>query len=306
MKLDPRHLAQLSVIVEAGSFQLASERLGLTQPALSRNMAKLEERLGLSVFKRDGRRSIPNDVGRRLAQNGIAIRMAEEAASVVANQVSTGATGELRIGAPPVLAGQFLTPAIADFIAENPNCSVELRSGLIHELKSMLERGQIDLVFGPRSLAEPNEGLEFEFILDERLGLMVRNGHHLANRKSLSVVDLESQSWLMPSRGSQLRQQAELALVAAGVSTIEVKCETDNIRSALEIIERCDLVTPMPIQSISPYLKDRLVFLNFDHPQFTRPIGSVRRRNALPNTTEEVFLAQLRSSKAKLSPESSR
>lgn len=295
MKLDPKHLAQLSVIAEAGSFQLAADRLGLTQPALSRNMRTLEARLGTSIFRRDGRRSIPNEVGRRLVQSGIAIRIAEESASIVADQVSKGATGELRIGAPPILAGRFLTGSLATFMAENPNCSVELRTGLLHELKSMLERGQIDLVFGPKSLADPNHGLEFESIMEDRLGLLCRKDHILAGRTSILTSDLEAQPWLMPPRGSQLRQQAELAMIAAGVSSIQIKCETDNIRSALELIEQSDMITPMPIRGIDPYLRDRLNFLEFDHPQFLRPVGAIRRRNLPVNRVEEVFLAKVKS-----------
>ncbi|MEM0907643.1 MAG: LysR family transcriptional regulator, partial [Pseudomonadota bacterium] len=71
MNLDPRHLIQLSMIVEAGSFQIAADRLGLTQPGLSRNMAALEKRIGSPVFRRDGRRSIPNALGLRLARHGL-------------------------------------------------------------------------------------------------------------------------------------------------------------------------------------------------------------------------------------------
>ena len=295
MKLDPKHLAQLSVIVEAGSFQLAAERMGLTQPALSRNMRTLEARLGTSIFKRDGRRSIPNEVGKRLAQNGIAIRIAEEAASIVADQVSKGATGELRIGAPPILAGRFLTGTLAAFMTKNPNCSVELRTGLLHELKSMLDRGQIDLVFGPKNLVDPNDGLEFEFIMDDRIGLLCRKDHLLAGRANILASDLEAQPWLMPSRGSQLRQQAELGMIAAGVSSAQIKCETDNIRSALELVEQSDMITPMPIRGIHPYLGDRLTVLNFDHPLFVRPVGAIRRRNLPVNRVEEIFLAEVKS-----------
>lgn len=295
MKLDPKHLSQLSVIVEAGSFQLAAERLGLTQPALSRNMRTLEARLGTTIFKRDGRRSIPNEIGRRLAQNGLTIRIAEESASIVADQISKGAVGELRIGAPPVLAGRFLTGPLASFMSANPNCSVELRTGLLHELKAMLERGQIDLVLGPKSLADPNDGLAFEFVMEDRLGLLCREGHALAARASILAADLETQPWLMPSRGSQMRQQVELAMVAAGVSAIQIKCETDNIRSALELIEQSDMITPMPIRGIESYLRDRLTFLKFDHPLFARPIGAIRRRNLPVNRIEEVFLAEVKS-----------
>ena len=99
MKLDPKHLAQLSVVVEAGSFQSAADRLGLTQPALSRNMKTLEARLGAPLFRRTGRRSIPNSLGMRLARNGLAIRLAEEQAGIVADQSVQGSVGELRIGA---------------------------------------------------------------------------------------------------------------------------------------------------------------------------------------------------------------
>jgi DNA-binding transcriptional LysR family regulator len=294
MKLDPRHLAQLSVIHEAGSFELAAKRLGLTQPALSRNMRKLEERLGTPIFTRNGRRSIPNGIGRRLAQNGIAIRDAQETASVVAAQISKGAMGELRLGAPPVLAGKFLTPALAEFMNKNPNCSVELRSGLLYELKSMLGRGQIDLVIGPRSIADPNEGLEFEFIMQDCLGILARQNHPIISLSNLTATELESQAWLMPSRGSQMRQQAELALLAAGVSSINVRCETDNIRSALELVEESDLITPMPRKSIAPYLENRLAFIDFNHPQFLRPVGAIRRRNTSINRIEEVFLEGLK------------
>ena len=154
MKLDPKHLAQLSVIVEAGSFQTAADRLGLTQPALSRNMKALETRLGATLFNRDGRKSVPNALGLRLARNGQVIRLAEEQASVLADQSSQGAVGELRVGAPPIVAGRFLSSAMARFIRENPSCVVEMRTGLVHELRTMLERGQVDVVLGPQSLVD--------------------------------------------------------------------------------------------------------------------------------------------------------
>ena len=54
MKIDSRHLAQLSFIVEAGSFQGAADRLGLTQPALSRNMRTLEQRGRLDTVPASG------------------------------------------------------------------------------------------------------------------------------------------------------------------------------------------------------------------------------------------------------------
>ena len=70
MKIDSRHLAQLSTIVETGSFQGAADRLGISQPALSRNMSLLESRLKAPIFRRSGRKAIPTELGLRLARAG--------------------------------------------------------------------------------------------------------------------------------------------------------------------------------------------------------------------------------------------
>ncbi len=294
MKLDPKHLAQLSVIVEAGSFQTAADRLGLTQPALSRNMKVLEERLGAKLFSRDGRMSRPNGLGLRLARNGQAIRLAEEQAGVLADQAAQGAVGELRIGAPPIVAGRFLSGAVAAFIRANPNCTVEMRTGLVHELRTMLERGQVDMVLGPESLAEASSGLRFQPLIDDRVGILCRAGHALASRQRVMASDLEAQVWLTHSRGSLLRQQTEAAMTASGITSMHIVCETDSIRSVLEIVAETDLITTMPRATTEPYLEDRLVFLDFDHPRFHRPLGSIKRAQTKPSPIEENFLAMLK------------
>lgn len=296
MKLDPKHLAQLSVIVEAGSFQSAANRLGTTQPALSRNMKALETRLGSPLFQKSGRRSIPNNLSLRLARNGLAIRLAEEQASIVADQTAKGSVGELRIGAPPIVSGRFLSNTLTAFIKDNPNCSVEIRTGLVHELRAMLERGQVDLVFGPESLADPVDGLTFDTLIDDGVGVMCRVGHKLASRPTITASDLESQSWLAHSRGSLLRQQTEAAMIASGVLSMKIACETDSIRSVLEIVADTDLITTMPIATTTPYLEDRLVFLPFKHPQFHRPLGAIRKRGSPSNRIENRFLQMLRQS----------
>ena len=193
-------------------------------------MKALESRLGVSLFNRDGRKSVPNAPGHRLSRNGQAIRLAEEQASVLADQSAQGAVGELRIGAPPIVAGRFLSTATARFIRENPSCVVEMRTGLVHELRAMLERGQVDIVLGLRSLADAPAGLEFEPIIDDRVGILCRTGHAMTNLGQVMPPDLE----------------------------------------------------------------DWLEFLDFDHPQFHRPMGSIRIAGTTPNPVEDRFLALLR------------
>lgn len=295
MKIDPKHLAQLSIILETGSFQKAASRLNLTQPALSRNMRTLESRIGTVLFQRDGRRSVPNALGRRLARTGLTIRMAEEQAGNIAMQSSLGTIGELRFGAPPIVAGRFISESLSAFIKHNPNCSVVLRTGLVSELRAMLDRGQIDFMLGPQGVVDLEEGLEFNHLIDDRVGILCRKAHPLTRQKQILPEDLKAQSWLLHSKGSLLRQQTEAAMVAAKIATVQTTIETDSIRSALEIIASTDLITSMPRATTRPYLENKLVFLDFDSPHFQRPLGVIRRLDASDSPLEIQFLKVLAS-----------
>ncbi|WP_299414930.1 LysR family transcriptional regulator [uncultured Sulfitobacter sp.] len=293
MRIDPRHLAQLSMIVETGSFKGAADRLGLTQPALSRNIKTLEARIGAPVFDRSARRAVPTEIGLKLAQNGIAVRDAEEQASALSQLASSGAVGELRIGAPPIIAGQFLTSRISAFIQNRPDCKVTLRVGLVHELRSMLDRGQIDIVVGPRNLADIAAETQFLPLTDDRVGVLCRRGHPLTQSSALTAADFDGQLWVAHSRGSMLRQQTESALLALGIERLQIMVETDSIQSVLEIVGATNLISTMPIETSRSYLKDDLEFLDFSHELFSRPIGAISRKAGPENRILDAFLTEL-------------
>jgi len=82
-------------------------------------------------------------------------------------------------------------------------------------------------------------------------------------------------------------------MTASGVNSMHIVCETDSIRSVLEITANTDLITTMPRATTEPYLEGRLVFVNFDHPMFHRPLGSIRRSKSPANAIEDKFLAML-------------
>lgn len=296
MYIDPRHLAQLSMIVETGSFQAAAHRLRLTQPALSRNIKVLEDRIGSAVFDRSSRQAKPTSLGLKLAQNGLAVRNAEEDACHYSELVSKGLSGEIRIGTPPIIAGRFLTQHIAKFLAGKKDCKIDLKVGLVHTLRTMLERAQIDLVIGPQELAENVAKSEFIPLIDDRVGVLCRNGHPLLAKNKITPEDIEQQSWVSHSRNSMLRRQTDAALVAMGLRKINTVVETDSIQSVLEIVASTDMISTMPRQTTKPYLSQTLVFLEIDHAQFHRPIGAIFTKTASEKRLVREFLDLLISS----------
>lgn len=293
MYIDPRHLAQLSMIIETGSFQAAADKLGLSQPALSRNIKVLEQRVGAPLFDRSARNAIPTRLGLRLAQNGLTIRNAEVEASNFSELVSTGLAGELRIGAPPIIAGQFLTRHISNFISDRPQCKIDLRVGLVHELRTMLQRAQIDLVIGPQELTEGTSEFDFLPLTNDDVGVLCRCDHPLHLKSEISHTDLENQRWVAHSRNSMLRHQTESALIAMGLVKIDIAFETDSIQSVLEILATTELISTMPKETTRPYLLGKLKFLNITHAQLHRPIGVISPKHSPENRVVGEFLKLL-------------
>jgi len=80
-------------------------------------------------------------------------------------------------------------------------------------------------------------------------------------------------------------------MMASGVNSMHITCETDSIRSVLEIIAESDLITTMPRATTASYLEDRLVFLDFEHPQFHRPLGAIRRSGSTNNPIVDKLIS---------------
>lgn len=119
-------LGVLRAVVEAGSFMGAGEALGLTQPAVSRTVARLEARVGIRIFHRSARSIALTDEGRRFYETVLPhLRAIEEATNEAAGSSAT-ARGRLRVNIDPGTAQFVLMPRLKPFLDANPQLFVEL------------------------------------------------------------------------------------------------------------------------------------------------------------------------------------
>ncbi|MCJ7872115.1 LysR family transcriptional regulator [Phaeobacter sp. J2-8] len=295
MQIDPRHLIQLATIVQCGSFGAAAAKLGVAQPALSKNMKKLEERLGAPIFEKIGRQSVATDLGTTFARFGLMMLAADEQARAYAQHVSTGQTGSLLIGTPPSLADNVLAPILADFLATHTGCRVELRVGLLVELETQLSTGQINLVVGPSRPHATDLQLETETLADDMLGVVCRKAHPLTRKAEILPQDLEAQRWVAHSRGSYLRLQTEDGLAKFGVTSFDIALDTDSTETAYKAVAKSDLITVMPrLPTLLSSHSAAIEFLPIDSTAFLRPIGIVQRASHTRSSLEISFLRHLR------------
>lgn len=116
----------LTSVVEAGSFARAGEAMGLTQPAVSRAVARLEERVGIRIFNRSARAISLTDEGRRFYEMVAPLLLAIEEATIMAGATKARVSGKLRINVDGAFGHFVLAPRIDDFLARHPDVTVEI------------------------------------------------------------------------------------------------------------------------------------------------------------------------------------
>lgn len=119
-------LAVLRAVVEAGSFVRAGEALGLTQSAVSRAIARLEERVGVGLFRRTARSISLTDEGHRFYASVAPHLSAIEDAAVEAGGSSSKVRGRLRVNVDSATSRFVLTPRLQPFLAQHPDLTLEL------------------------------------------------------------------------------------------------------------------------------------------------------------------------------------
>jgi DNA-binding transcriptional LysR family regulator len=119
-------LGVLASVVEAGSFVRAGEALGLTQPAVSRAVARLEDRIGVRLFHRTARSIALTDEGRRFYASVGPHLAAIQDATIEAGASKAKARGRLRVNTDNVFGRFALAPRLEQFFELHPDLFVEL------------------------------------------------------------------------------------------------------------------------------------------------------------------------------------
>jgi LysR family hydrogen peroxide-inducible transcriptional activator len=295
-------------VAERKNFTRASEELAMTQPALSRSIAKLEEEIGQPVFERQTRLVVLTDAGRLLQAR------AEQILGLIDDTLSEitddGETGRIRVGAIPTIAPYFLPPILRTFRDQHPQANVVVDEETTERLLQRCNQGEVDVAIlaGPI----PKQYLEVESLFEEQLLLVLPVGHPLGDKRQITVADIRSHPFVLldethclsetitsfcrnrsfqpvtVERTSQLVMVEELVALGHGVSLIpQMARDLDN--SDRRIYRA--LAGPKPMRGVvlvwNPYRFQSLVAKRFKEcvrqvaKQFA---GTGRQRSARPAT----------------------
>ncbi len=210
-------------VAEQASFRKASERLNLSQPAVSQQVHALEEELGVTLFDRSGNRVRLTPAGTVLlkyARRGA--QLAREAVEALA-KIEGEPRGELRLGASTTVAQYILPRILGAFQKQYPQVALSVTSGNTEHIVEVLLRGGIEMgiIEGPASSRE----LRKRRFLEDRMVLIVPKGHPWAAMREIPLEALKEVPLLMreprlgfPARGGTgaEAQRVEAGAVASG------------------------------------------------------------------------------------------
>jgi len=126
-------------IADAGSFNKAAQLVGLSTPALSKRISKLEENLGVQLIYRTTRRLSLTEAGENLYVHAKNIEGQVNDAIAAVSSVSQGITGTIKMSVPTISGELLLAEAIADFCQKYPNITVDMR--LENDFVNLVEEG---------------------------------------------------------------------------------------------------------------------------------------------------------------------
>ena len=210
--MDLRQLRYLVALAEEGSFTRAAESVHIAQPAISQQIRRLEEELGIVLVERTTRRVTLTEAGELLVVRARRILGELEAAQSELQALSGMYAGHVTIGAMHTMGPVDLSLALALFSERHPNVLFTVREQSSEEMAEMLRVDELDLAFLSVTERIESRGLGLHQLVSEELVVLLPRSHRLGQRKQVVMAELADEPFISFRAGARLRE----LLFAAG------------------------------------------------------------------------------------------
>lgn len=294
MSFQLRDMEYFAAIAEHGQVQRAAAALGLSQPALSKSLGRLEKALDAKLLTRTPKGVELTTVGRALLPQIKRLKLALDDISREAADASNGRAGHFSVGTGPDLSLHLIPTTCGTLLRSCPEATMTVTVGTADVLLPALSRGELDLTVTASEFVGHDDIVQ-QPLLDEEYSVYCSTAHRLAKRKRVTLEDLARERWtLAVSSGSLQQRDLQRIFSAARLPAPTVAIETNSVAFRTSLLPVTNLLGFLPKRA----LHDRkaragLTALPVQGLAYRRTISVCYRRDSYVSPLARRFIGTL-------------
>ncbi|MBW5801325.1 LysR family transcriptional regulator [Halomonas elongata] len=270
-----KQLKSFIAVARSRSLAEASERVHLSQPALSIAIRKLEEAVGGPLFARTTRQLSLTPEGEAFLPVALRLLNDWEEAFEDLGELFSKQRGKITLAALPTLAAGLLPDIIAGFRERYPRINLSLHDVLADEVNLQVREGRADLGFSVPPLA--SEDLAFETLVVDRYVLVCPLGHPLLGQTRVRWEQLAGHSFIGLNRLSSVRQDIDRVMEEIG-EPLDILCDVNQIATVGRMVAAGLGISVLPSLSFRQIANDGIDQRPLVVPAIRRELGMIMRR----------------------------
>jgi DNA-binding transcriptional LysR family regulator len=281
VRMELRDIEYFAVVAEQRHLGRAAEALGLSQPALSKSLKRLELSLQVKLVRRTPKGTELTAEGYALLGRVQELRLAFQSVAREISDVSRGRVGHLRIGAGAAVSQHFLSESFAALLEQFPRARLKAVVSDNDVMIPALRNGELDLIINYVMQQLPEE-LVSEYLFEEDQLVCASTKHRLAGKSQVTIDDLDQERWAMnePALESSIWLQGQFRERGLGPPKITFESRSAVLR--LQTVASSKLLAFAPRSAIESAKSSGLSLTSLDVKELTRTrqIGIAFRREA--------------------------
>lgn len=282
--MDTQWLQAFVAVAEHGSFSQAGEQLHLTQPAISKRVAALEERNQAQLFDRIGRAVHLTEAGRTLLPHALRVLQELEDSQRALSRLSEGVSGRLSIGTSHHVGLHHLPPVLRQYALQYPAVDLDIDFMDSEQAIHAVDQGRLELAIVTLPPMQPPR-LKTYLLWPDPMGIVASPNHTLAQKPKVTVADLAEHPALLPDAQTYTHGIVRQVLAEHGV--------TPRVRLATNYLETLKMLVSVGLGwSALPLTMtdEHVIELPVNAINLSRQLGVVRdHRRSLSRAAEHLL-----------------
>lgn len=301
MKQQLRDIEYFSAVAEHGHLGRAANALGLTQPALSKSLRRLEQSMQAKLVQRTSKGMTLTAVGEALFSHVHRLRLSLDDVTREITDLTHGREGHLRIASVPLFSTYLVPAACAAMLTDGPRVRFKI-SFLERDISlPALRNGELDLFLTPFQPSRHDDLVE-EHLFDHEVVVYASARHRLGKLKNeVTLADLVHERWAVAAIDAPGPQRLRQAFVDAGLPPPDIALASNSFSLRHQVVASSDLLGFAPKRTISEGPEgSRLVVLRVSDLAHTRRVGVLYRKGAYLSPVARRFIEILKAAAKKL------